>query len=213
MNTPMYTDHQIDKILLLLKQKRVSIPKLQKLFGFGFLSDLFGADLSKVNRDDLRRALGYLYNLLEVDYESSIKVMIYEGYFECIDKHLDYETFPELCNQHGRVMYEWKLFEAQHPKESAQEIVNRIKLEDERNPWEPAKIEHMLAYGAKYLQRTKKIVVGFGSHTYSSSQSYWKYPSISTFVQRCFDLEEYPSRGRLEGTEFQFLAVRKLKMK
>jgi hypothetical protein len=71
------TDGQLDKTIDLLVEKAQNPERYQILLESGCLADLYEADLTKVSRDVIRRALGLAMlpsdpNFLEVNYNLSL---------------------------------------------------------------------------------------------------------------------------------------------
>jgi len=98
---------------------------------------------------------------IEVDYSMSLNKMISAGNYDWKNDDITAARFP--VKGEGKVEFEAKLFHFNRDI-SSEAAVTHIKDADPQNPWEPAKTEHTLAFGAKYpeLQREYPIV-GLGS--------------------------------------------------
>ena len=99
--------------------------------------------------------------VLSVDYGQSLEQMIAEGNYDWKNSDITTKRFPVVGN--GIEQFEAKLFHFDHNTVS-QDNVDAIKADDPANPWEPGKIEHLLAFGAKYPEEQRKYpVIALGS--------------------------------------------------
>ena len=98
--------------------------------------------------------------VLSVDYGQSLEQMIAEGNYDWKNSDTA-KRFPVVGN--GIEQFEAKLFHFDRNTVS-QDNVDAIKADDPANPWEPGKIEHLLAFGAKYPEEQRKYsVIALGS--------------------------------------------------
>ena len=99
--------------------------------------------------------------VLSVDYSQSLEQMIAEGNYDWKNSDITAKRFPVVGN--GIEQFEAKLFHFDRNTVS-QDNVDAIKADDPANPWEPGKIEHLLAFGAKYPEEQRKYpVIALGS--------------------------------------------------
>jgi hypothetical protein len=98
---------------------------------------------------------------IEVDYSMSLNKMISAGNYDWKNDDITVARFP--VKGEGKVQFEAKLFHFNR-NISSEAAVTHIKDADPQNPWEPAKTEHTLAFGAKYPQLQREYpIVGLGS--------------------------------------------------
>ncbi len=169
------TFNQAFQLLNLIRQKDPTLAGLNRLYQSGFLSDLFDANLSAVDRQTFRQLLhlealasdGKPANILTVDYDQNLEQMIATGNYGddgkgnnwCRD--INARRFPIVGK--GKVEFEHKLLHFGCFIFS-EDVMRRIFTSDVAIPWEPAKIEHITAYGAKYPEEQRKYpIVGLGS--------------------------------------------------
>jgi len=97
--------------------------------------------------------------LMEVDYRS-VGDMIVAGRYDWFDGNIVEENFP--IHGSGAKHFECKLFPAAC---SSEEGFERIAREDTKHPWEPAKIEHILSFGATFpdIRPEYDTIAGLGS--------------------------------------------------
>src|SRR3990167_10054902 len=99
--------------------------------------------------------------VLSVDYGRSLDQMIAAGNYDWKNSDITAKRFPVVGN--GIEQFEAKLFHFDRNTVS-QDNVDAIKADDPANPWEPGKIEHLLAFGAKYPEEQRKYpVIALGS--------------------------------------------------
>ena len=161
-----YTSGQLGKFTNLLDQKGVDSDKFQSGLTTGFASDFAEAlatlDLNVLDRDTFRKALGLgtlTSGLLVVDYSKSLEVMIAAGRYDWKSSDITDKRFP--IKGKGKVELETKLFHFNRDI-SSEKAVELIEADD--NAWESAKIEDLLAYGAKNPEEQRKYpIIGLGS--------------------------------------------------
>jgi hypothetical protein len=98
---------------------------------------------------------------LTVDYGQSLHQMIATGHYGWINPDITPGRFSVVGER--VVQFERKLFhfDCDMLPEKAVEAIRRA---DAMNPWEPAKIEHLLAFGAKYPEEQRKYpILALGS--------------------------------------------------
>jgi hypothetical protein len=97
-----------------------------------------------------------------VDCDQSFEQMIAAGDYDWISSDVTGVQFTIAGR--GLVKAEMLIFLADDRADSA-EVVKRIRRYYTNNPWEPARIEHLLAYGAMLpeKQRTGFTIVALGS--------------------------------------------------
>jgi hypothetical protein len=100
---------------------------------------------------------------LRVDYREILERMIGAGNYDWRNDGINAKEFA--IQREGIVACEAILFHFETTLRS-EEVVQRMKETDPANPWEPAEIEQLLAFGMKYpeAQRANPIV-GLGSIT------------------------------------------------
>jgi len=81
---------------------------------------------------------------LTVDYGQSLPEMIAAGHYDWTNDNITVNRFP--ITGAGTVSVEARLFHLFHLDchISSEDVVEAIKSADTTNPWEPAKIEHLL---------------------------------------------------------------------
>ncbi|MBI2030537.1 hypothetical protein HYT05_02860 [Candidatus Kaiserbacteria bacterium] len=137
---------------------------------------------------------------LTVDYTQTLEQMIAAGRYDWKNSDITAERFSLVGD--GVVDFEIKLFHFKRSisSEDADEAIKN-------DGWESAKIEHLLAFGAKYPEEQRKFpIVGLGSSAQVSGGRYVPclYGGDSL---RCLDLAWW---GGGWAGYYRFLAVRKL---
>lgn len=138
----------------------------QERLGNGVFADILDPSAKFPERDDWRKLLGLgplvpELILLTVDYGMSLEAMIATGNYDWKNDDLDVKRFP--IKGEGVQEFEAHLV---HPNRSisSEDCVKLIGDTDKANPWEPAKTEHLLAFGAKYPEEQRKYpIIGLGS--------------------------------------------------
>ncbi|MEK7645318.1 MAG: hypothetical protein AAB391_03310 [Patescibacteria group bacterium] len=164
--TAAYTTEQREKFELLLQQKGIVPVTFQLRLECGILADLLDprADLTK--RLAVRAALGLGPLPSEpgshiVDYSQALEVMVAAGNYDWTNDGITPKCFPIVGE--GKVEFEDALFHFDKDVSSAAAIA-QICAADPANPWEPAKIENILAYGAKNPEEQRKFpIIALGS--------------------------------------------------
>jgi hypothetical protein len=103
------------------------------------------------------------FKLIEVDYRMNFDEMIAAGNFAWKSNKITSESLPIQKETDGKVVFEtvefffnWGI--------SSEKAKKEIANEDPDNPWQPAKIEHMLAYSAQHPEQQMKYpIIGLGS--------------------------------------------------
>jgi hypothetical protein len=87
--------------------------------------------------------------------------MIAAGNYDWKNDDITVKRFPIVGK--GKVEFEDTIFHFDHII-SSEDAVKEIIAADTKNPWEPGKIENILAYGAKNPEEQRKFpIVGLGS--------------------------------------------------
>jgi hypothetical protein len=157
MNTAI-TSGQFRKLLELLEQAHMTPTRFQSIIESGILPAVFD---SEANLDGLAvrkaLALGPIQMKLVVDYGLSLEQMIVTGHYDWVNDSIAAERFPIVGE--GKMELEVQLFHFDQSI-SSEEAVRLIR----KDGFEPAKIEHLLAFGATYPEMQRKFpIVGFGS--------------------------------------------------
>jgi hypothetical protein len=96
-----------------------------------------------------------------VDYTQNLDAMIAAGKYDWKNTDITPERFPIVGK--GRVEFEDTLFHFDCDI-SSEEAGKLIVAADPTNPWELAKIENLLAYGARNPEEQRKFpIIGLGS--------------------------------------------------
>ncbi len=207
MNTT-YTSAQFKKFTEILEQRQVNPDRFQAVLGSGLLSDVFEPEAKITNRLAVRQALG-LGTLPSdpgrhsVDYSQSFEDMILVGSYDWKNDDITAKRFP--LTGKGQVEFEDTLFHFDR-NVSSEEAVKLIIAADPKNPWEPGKIENLLAYGAKNPEEQRKYpIVGLGSAC--GVGGFRKVPYLGGFCsERDLSLDWF---GDGWDAYCRFLAVRK----
>ncbi|MBI5003768.1 hypothetical protein HZC00_01605 [Candidatus Kaiserbacteria bacterium] len=94
---------------------------------------------------------------ITADYDQPLTDMIAAGHYDWKNDDITAERF--LVTGQGTVQLEWKLDHFDR-KVSSEQAVRAI----ERDGWQPAKIEHLLAFGAKYPdEQCRYPIIGLGA--------------------------------------------------
>jgi hypothetical protein len=100
-------------------------------------------------------------SIITVDYGKSLQEMIASGHYDWINSDITPKRFPIAGS--GTAQLEVKLFHFDRYI-SSKDAVAAITAEDPQHPWEPAKIETVLAYGAKNPDEQRKHpIIALGS--------------------------------------------------
>lgn len=197
-------------ILTLIGQKNDDKEGLTALVETGLLADLLEAsNIRSVNRDEFRKLIGLGHVvpetiILPIDYTKSLEQMIVAGNYDWKNDELTAKRFPIFGE--GVVEYEFRYFHFNR-NVSSETAVDLIKKEDSENPWEPAKTEHLLAYGENFLEEQRKFaIVALGSVGKVNSSRSVPY-LYEDGPMRYLDLDSW---GINWNANFRFLAVRKV---
>jgi hypothetical protein len=96
-----------------------------------------------------------------VDHGMSLEDMIAAGKYDWVNPNITPKSFPITTT--GIVQFEPKIFHFDRYI-SSEDAVAAIKTDDPQNPWEPAKIEGLLAYGEKHPEEQRRYpIIGLGS--------------------------------------------------
>ncbi len=159
--------------LTIINQQELTLDDLRVLHD-GYLADLVSAiKLGTLpNRAEYRKILGLpvteknvgaalALQSLTVNYDLSLEAMIQSGRYDWVNSDITAERFP--LNGIGTQKFEYKLFYFGRDI-SSKKVVYAIETEDKCNPWSPAKIEHLLAFGVQKPEEQRKYpIVGLGS--------------------------------------------------
>lgn len=181
--------------LNLINAKDQTAERLVALYNSGILSDLLEADLSRVNRHEVRAALklarsSSLVFPLVVNYEESLEEMISSGRYDLRGRDISSHHFP--IGAGGVVEFEARYFCADNTRSTPSEsALKDIFSSGPVNPWWPARIEHLLSHGKMLpdAQLHFPIVALGGGHPYVS----------------CLDWLGMKRRLRLYSLDFSFL--------
>ena len=162
----IFTDGQLTKFIETMRQKNMTPERFNGLLGSGILADVLDPNACLDNRDAVRIALklGAVMpeNIpLSIDYSQSLEQMIAAGHYDWVNSDITPKRFK--LEGKGVIEFETRVihFNRSISSEDAIEAIKHINTE---NPLEPAKIEHLLAFGAKYPEEQRKYpIIGLGS--------------------------------------------------
>ena len=98
---------------------------------------------------------------LTVDYDQSLEAMIAAGHYDWTNSNITAQRFPMQGT--GIAHVEFKLFHFDRYLLS-EDAVAAIKTADAENPWEPAKIEHLLSFGVTHPdEQCRSPIIALGS--------------------------------------------------
>jgi hypothetical protein len=99
--------------------------------------------------------------VITIGYGMSLEAMIAAGNYDGVDSDITSKRFPVTTT--GIIQFEPKVFHFNHLT-SSDVAVAAIKADDRQHPWEPAKIEHLLSYGARNPEEQRQYsIIGLGS--------------------------------------------------
>lgn len=111
-----------------------------------------------------RVSLVVVPGIFAVNCHATFWEMIAAGRYDWVSPDITPQRFPVPTV--GKVYYEPKLFYYDYAVTSSNDISRLVREDDLVNPWESAKIEHLLAYGATYpTEPVKRAIVGLGAVT------------------------------------------------
>lgn len=145
---------------------------------------------------------------LTVDYGQTLEAMIAAGNYNWKDDDLTAKRFPIKGN--GIVQFEACLFHFNRAIES-KDAIKAIETADPKNPWVPAKTEHLLSFGIAFPDEQRKYpVIALGSVAKIDGRRY--APGLWEFVSErsLGPLWLGRGRGREWGEHWRFLAVRQV---
>ncbi len=158
MGTPA-TLGQAAHILTLIGQKNVDKDDLTALVQSGLLADLLIApDVRSINRDEFRKLIGLKplvpdRIILSIDYSTPFGQRVAAGNYDWKNDDLTEDRFP--IDGEGIEEYEFRYIHTNRDV-SSKTAVDLIRKEDCQNPWEPARTEHLLAYGENFPEEQLK---------------------------------------------------------
>src|SRR5665213_986082 len=88
------------------------------------------------------------FTTIVVDYGMSLEKMIDAGNYEAIVDDITRRRFPIIGK--GKVTFSVNLLGLDDEELTESAIQKHIVATRPKNPWRPAKIEHLLAFGAKF---------------------------------------------------------------
>jgi hypothetical protein len=98
---------------------------------------------------------------LTVDYGQSLEVMTTAGHYDWTNGDITVQRYP--MEGASTVQVDAKLFQFDR-NISSENVVEAIKTADPENPWVPAAIEHLLAFGASGPDEQRRYaIVALGS--------------------------------------------------
>jgi len=215
------TAEQMIELTQAVQRTGISAERLQQVFASGILDDVFDPNADPADRSAVRKALklgplngngrparpstnGAIF--LEVDYGSSLEQMTVAGHYDWRNEDISPKEFP--LNGTGCVEYEARLFVFERGV-SSEDAEKAIRDADPVNPWEPAKIEHLLAFGAKYPDAQREHpIIALGSVSANKVFGHRNVPYLYRRVTgRSLHLDWW---GNGWHPFYRFLAVRKI---
>ena len=98
---------------------------------------------------------------LNVDYRKSLKQMVAAGCYDQKEDGITVKHFSPIGK--GIIEFEARYFHF-HGNTFPENLVKRIEQADKGNSWLPAKIEHLLQFGAAFPEEQRKFpIIGLGS--------------------------------------------------
>lgn len=209
---------QIQKLLSLLKQKRVTPERFQKLLDKGLLADLLDSEVNIDGEATIRYGLRCALNLepldllqytnrFTVDYGLSPHEMLV-GYNVIDPGHVRmFFGVDWHCSEKKPVEFEGVLFRGN----STINALTRIQAADKKNPWQAGTTEQLLAFAQQNPNQIGRYngVFALGSrvhtdkerHTAMVKRSEEDGQGLKVFAMHCEDLDGWTNLVR-------FLAVR-----
>jgi hypothetical protein len=142
--------------------------------------------------------------VLAIDYTLSLAYMVKSGGYDWVNPDITPENFPITGS--GVEEVEYMLV---HPNIyiSSKDAISAIKAEDKNNSWQPAAIQHLLAFGAKNPEEQRKYpIVALGS--VAQFHGFRRVACLfGVDVGRSLDLFDWAGDW---DASFRFLAVRKV---
>lgn len=166
----------------LMKQRNVTTERFQTVLASGVLSDVFDANADLTQRLAVRQALGLgplpsTPGRHVVDYDMGLDNMIVAGNYDWKNDDITAKRFPIVGK--GKVEFEDSLFHFDRDI-SSEDAIRLIAESDKENPWQVARIENILAYGAKNPEQQREFpIIGLGSVAEVDGGRY--VPSLSRY--------------------------------
>jgi hypothetical protein len=141
---------------------------------------------------------------IAVDYSKSLRDMIAAGRYDWVNDDITPKRFP--IKGTGVAQFETKVFHFDRYI-SSDDAVAATTADDKSNPWEPAKIEVLLAYGTKNPDEQRQYpIIALGSVAEIGADHNVPYLDRSG-AERVLRLYWW---GRYWNDRCRFLAVRRL---
>lgn len=138
-----------------------------------------------------------------VDYGMDFDDMVSAGGYDWDNKDITDQLFP--IDGDGKVEFEDRIF-CFTREMSSEDVVREILATDTENPWQPARIENLLAYGTKNLETQWRLpIVCLGSVGNLNGRHYVAYLR-TVRGSRCLSLRWKDGKW---SAGFCFLAVRR----
>jgi hypothetical protein len=144
-------------------------------------------------------------SILAIDYSVTLAEMIAAGRYDWFKSNITAQRFP--MESEGAVAYEAMLFHFEEAI-SSEAAVKKIKTADATNPWKPAGIEHLLAFGAKYPDEQywySIVTLGYVDSVHINRSA--AYLGSDSANKRCLNLTWW---NKVWTSRCRFLAVRKV---
>ncbi|MCX6819809.1 MAG: hypothetical protein NT019_00760 [Candidatus Adlerbacteria bacterium] len=162
----MMTSGQLALQMKLFDEKGMTPDRWQQILASGIFADLCDKD-AVLDRTAIRAALKLGVAMptdtftLDVDYGRTLEDMVAFGRYDWTNSDITAKRFPLKGAGMGKVTVyaEARLFHFDRDI-SSEKVVEAMKAEG----WEPALIEHLLAFGEKYPEEQRKYpIIGLGS--------------------------------------------------
>jgi len=178
MNTTFELNH-LEKLAALIEKKGITLEKLEQIVASGMGANIFESTSTLAEREDGAGRAGKgspAFNqgandglsegaLIKVDFSLPLDQMIAAGQYSWLNDNVNAKQFP--VQGEGVKGYEAGLFCFEESMRS-EDVMKKINRADDANPWEVARIEHLLAFGAKYPERQRlNPIVALGSVSHS----------------------------------------------
>ena len=159
------TSGQLELQLKLFREKRMTPKRWNRILASGIFADLCDLAARLDRRDDVRKTLMDMApkerQYITVDYNCSLGTMVHRGGYDWVEEGISPKYFP--LEGSGRRDFATRLFHFDNDI-SPDDAADGIAGADTANPWVPGKIEHLLAYGAKYPEEQREYEIhGLGS--------------------------------------------------
>ncbi|MSR73214.1 hypothetical protein EXS61_01230 [Candidatus Parcubacteria bacterium] len=208
------SESQLAKAYDQFNKKGVTGPIFQsQLLESGCLSDISEAAVqgSIPDRTRFREFLGlsqiiYGPDILTVNFDETLEFMVTSGNYDLTNSDITPERFP--IEGQGIVQYERRVFHFSR-NITSEGAIRLIEIDDKDNPWEPAKIEHLLSSGKKNPDEQRQFpivalsVVKVDGHRYVP---FLYEDGALRDIHRSLSLRRFDYNW---GSGYRFLAVRK----